>query len=254
MTYVPALDITDFNIKQDGDWYYVSIDLAGTDSNNSLGINYGVDIDTDRDGFGDYLIFAGPPYTTGWQTDHVQVFADKNHDSAGKSADKSDAPITTDGYETTIFDGSQGIGEDTDMAWVRLAGENTVQFAFKKSFAGDKFMFGVMSDAGLRNVTRLEYVDRFTALEAGSPVRDNANYPLALLFAVDNTCRSVFGFTPTGYEKRICPKIIQSVVKDKGGGGNSASGCQPPGDSCDPGFYWWPDPHCACSATPYNGQ
>jgi hypothetical protein len=116
-------------------------------------------------------------------------------------------------------------------------------------------MFGVFSDAGLRVAAKLDYTDRFTATEAGSPIGGKASYPLAALFAVDNTCRSAFGFTPTGYEKRVCPKIIQSVAKDKGGGGNSASGCQePPGGCPADAPNWWPDPHCACSTTPYNGQ
>jgi serine/threonine protein kinase len=254
MIYVPDLDIQSFNLKQDGDWYYVSMQLAGSDPNNSLGIDYAVDIDTDRDGFGDLLIWASPPYSTDWKTDTVQVYADMNHDSAGKNADKSDAPVTTDGYETLVFDGTQGIAEDTDLAWVRVAGENAIQFAFKRTLVGDKIMFGAMADAGLKDPSQLDYTDRFTAAVAGSPVGGKANYPLASLFAVDNTCRSAFGFAPTGYEKRICPRVIQPVVKDKGGGGNSPSGCQePPGGCPADAPNWWPDPHCACSATPYNG-
>lgn len=113
-------------------------------------------------------------------------------------------------------------------------------------------MFGVLSDAGLQDVSQLEYVDRFTPEEAGSPVRGKTNYPLASLYAVDNTCRSAFGFASTGYEKRICPRIIQPAAGGGDGGGEAASGCQEPAGGCGEGFYWWPDPHCACSATPYN--
>jgi serine/threonine protein kinase len=251
MTYVPDLDIKTFNLRQDDDWYYVSLELAGTDPNNPLGINYGVDLDMDRDGFGDFLILAKPPYSNEWDTGTIQVYADTNHDTGGNAADRSDAPFTSDGYETLLFDGSQSIGDDADLAWVRLGGDNIVQFAFKRSWAGEIFMYGVLSDASLKDVTKLDYVDRFTPQEAGSPIRGNGNYPLASLFAVDNTCRSAFGFSPTGYESRLCPRIVLPAA---GGGGDDtgASGCQPPGGSCDPGFYWWPDPHCACSSTPYN--
>lgn len=255
MTYVPDLDIDTFNLKQDGDWYYVSIKLVGTDPNNPLGINYGVDIDNDRDGFGDFLILAQPPFSSEWSTSGVRIFSDSNDDTAGAFADKSDAPFTSDGYDNLLFDGSQGLGDDMDMAWVRLVGANTVQFAFKRSWAGDAFMFGVLSDAGLKDVTMLDYVDRFTVGEAGSPVRDNSNYPLSSLYATDNTCRAAFGFSTTGYEKRICPRIVLPATGGGGGGGGDAAamGCQPPGGSCPSDApNWWPDPHCACSTTPYN--
>jgi hypothetical protein len=41
MTYVPDLDIVKANVGQDADWFYVSVDLVGTDPNNSLGISSG---------------------------------------------------------------------------------------------------------------------------------------------------------------------------------------------------------------------
>ena len=255
MTYVPDLDISTFNIKQTDDWYYVSINIVGTDPNNSLGIRYGVELDVDKDGFGDFLVLANSPYSTNWSTDGVQAFADENHDTAGVSAKKSDAPISGDGYETVLFDGTQSFGDDLDLAWARFNGEHTVQIAFKRSWAGESFMFGVFSDAGLKDVTQMDYTDRFTAKEAGSSVRSNPNYPLKALFAIDTTCRGAFGFSSTGYEPRICPEIILPVAggdteknKDK-----PVMGCQPPPGGCPADApNWWPDPHCACSATPYN--
>jgi hypothetical protein len=207
MTYIPDLDIVTARVSEDDNWFYVSIKLIGTDPNNSLGINYGVILDTNHDGFGDYIIWAHPQYTTSWDTVNVNIFADKNHDTAGLSPEKSDAPITTDGYETQIFHG--GVGDaDPDMAWVRMnAGPDAmIQFAFKKSWSGTVFMLGVMSDAGLKDITKLDYVDRFTEEQAGSPVKDKKYYPLKALFAVDNTCQEAFGFKPTGYEPKLCPK------------------------------------------------
>src|SRR5690349_3360720 len=38
MTYVSDLDIVTYTVAQDADWYYVSIELIGTDPNNPLGI------------------------------------------------------------------------------------------------------------------------------------------------------------------------------------------------------------------------
>jgi hypothetical protein len=216
MTYVPDLDIVSFNLKQDTDWYFVSIKLIGVDPNNSIGIHYAVELDTNADGFGDFIIWAFPPYTADWATEHVQVFADKNHNTGGISAEKSDAPFTADGYETLVFDGGSGPGDDPDLAWVRMAAgaDSTIQFAFKRSWAGESFMYGVLADAGLKDVTKLDYVDRFKEAEAGSPVKDKKDYPLKALFAVDNTCREVFGFDSTGYEPMLCPRDQPKPTKE----------------------------------------
>lgn len=206
MTYLPDLDITSFTVTKDNDWWYVSMNLVGIDPNNTQGINYGVELDLDRDGFGDYLIWAHPPYSEQWDTVPVQIFQDQNHNTGGISSAKSDAPFDADGYETLIFDGSLG-GDDPDVAWVRInAGpQATVQFAFKKSWSGTVFMLGVLADAGLKDPGKLDYVDRFPITEAGSPVKQNQNYPLKNLFLVDNTCREAFGFEPTHYEPQGCP-------------------------------------------------
>ncbi len=206
MTYVPDLDISNFTVAKDNNWWYVSIKLVGANPNNTLGIDYGVILDTNHDGFGDYLIWAHPPYTNQWETAPVQIYQDKNHDTGGLSAAKSDAPFNGDGYETLIFDGSQG-GNDPDLAWVRInAGPDaTVQFAFKRSWSGNLFMLGVIADAGLKDPKKMDYVDRFTIAEAGSPLREDPNYPLKALSLVDNTCREAFGFQPTFYIPQGCP-------------------------------------------------
>ncbi len=248
MTYVPDLDIVTARVNQDDNWFYVSIKLVGNNPNNPLGIDYGVELDTNHDGFGDYIIWARPPYTSTWDTANVSIFADKNHDTAGLSPEKSDAPITTDGYETQIFHG--GVGDaDPDMAWVRanIDANATVQFAFKKSWSGTVFMLGVMSDAGLKDVTKLDYVDRFSEDQAGSPIKDKKSYPLKALFAVDNTCQAAFGFTPTGYEVKLCPPPVTPPPPANHAGPTlppPALGCQPPPQGCPYG--WAPEPYCYC--------
>jgi hypothetical protein len=225
MTYVPDLDIHTFSVIKDETWYYVSIKLIGGDPNNALGINFGVELDLDHDGFGNYLILARAPYSSAWGTSTVSVYEDRNHDTAGLSAEKSDAPITTDGFETQIFHGGPG-DADPDLAWVRTSGgaNATVEFAFKRSWSGDVFMLGVLSDAGLKDVGRLDYVDRFTEEEAGSPVKDKKYYPLGALYAVDNTCQEAFGFKPNGYEPKLCPREAPQP---------EAKGCENPGQYGD---------------------
>jgi hypothetical protein len=208
MGYVSDLDIASYNQSRDDRFYYVSIQLVGTNPNNPVGINYAVEIDLDADGYGDTVIMAHPPYSAEWTTANVIVAQDTNHDSGGLSAEKSDAPLPGDGYDQVIFDGSVGLGDDPDLAWVRVnAGKYaTVQFAFKRGLAEEKFMLGVFADAGIRDVFELDYNDRFTEEQAGSPIRGSKFYPLKLLFGVDNVCREAYGFSGNGEEPHRCPK------------------------------------------------
>jgi len=217
MTYVSDMDIVTFSLSDDGNWYYISIELISANPNNSIGINYGVEIDDDADGFGDTIIWAEPPYTDEWTNSNVQVFEDTNHDTGGLSGELSDAPLTTtNGYDKLVFD--RGLGDDPDLAWVRInAGSKaTVQFAFKKSLAEGGFMLGVLADAYMKDVMKLDYNDRFTAEVAGSPVRSNKNYPLGELFLFDNTCREAFGFKPNGYEPQLCPRPEKEPKEETG--------------------------------------
>lgn len=215
MTYVPDLDIASFMVSSDADWWYVSVVLVGNDPNNKLGIDYGVELDTNHDGFGDYLIWAHAPYTATWDTSPVQIYQDTNHDTGGLSAEKSDAPLQGNGYDSLIFHG--GVGDsDPDMAWVRILPgppQATVEFAFKKSWSGSVFMIGPIADAGLKDPGKMDYNDRFTIADAGSPVRNNPTYPLKALFAVDNVCRAAFGFHVTGDEPQLCPNLAPPSTK-----------------------------------------
>lgn len=249
MTYVPDLDIVTYTVSQDDIWWYVSVQLVGQNPNNSLGIDYGVALDKDHDGFGDYIIWSHPPYTPVWDTSNVQIYQDTNHDTSGFSADKSDAPITTNGYDKLIFNGGNG-DADPDLAWMRVnAGfQATVQFAFKKSWSGNVFMLGVIADAGLKDMSKLDYVDRFTEQEAGSPVRDKINYPLKALYAVDNTCREAFGFKPTGYEPQLCPHDNPPPPRKKTP--ETPGVCQPPPYCVSPDWMWYQN-GCYCVQVPF---
>lgn len=211
MTYIPALDINTFTLSQSEPWDYVTIGLNGGNPNDPLGMDYGVELDTNHDGVGDYLVWAHPPYSTTWSTDTVQVYSDPNHDVGGASPEKSDANATTqapypgDGYETIIF--NQGQGNDPDLAWVRVDPNNgsTVQFAFKASLAGTAFMWGVWADAGLKDPSKFNYNDRFTLTQAGSPIKGTGDYPIKAIYQVDNTCWLAVGFRATGLEPHLCP-------------------------------------------------
>jgi len=120
MTYVADLDIASFNLAYDEKFFYVSIELVGTNPNNSLGIDYAVEFDIDGDGFGDRVIIARPPYSPNWSTDNVQVLEDTNRDTGGLSGEKAEAPLPGDGYDTVIFDGGRGPDDasPTSTTWI----------------------------------------------------------------------------------------------------------------------------------------
>ena len=249
MTYLPNVDIVRFRITSDQTWDYVFIELIGTDPNDPLGIDYGVELDQQQDGFGEYLIWAHPPYTTTWSTTGVSVLADTNHDSAGLSAEKSDAPFSGNGYDKTIFD--QGKGDDPDLAWTRLdpSDTHTIEFAFKRTLPGNSFMWNVWADAGMKKPEMFSYNDRYTATEAGSPQTDNSDYPIKALYAMDSTCRAAFGFVPNGYEPLICP-VPEQPTKRPPNQPPPPAGCQPP-PSCTGQWNKWHADTCTCETILY---
>ena len=51
MIYLPELDIHKFGLSEDADWYYISIQLIGSNPNNSTGINYEIEIDQNALGY-----------------------------------------------------------------------------------------------------------------------------------------------------------------------------------------------------------
>ncbi len=204
MTYLPSLDIHAFELSYDETWYYITIEL-NTPYNDAETVVYAVEFDTDLDGFGNYILAAMTPRETTWSMDFVWVVEDANHDTGGVPPTRSDAPFQGDGYETIIFD--QGWGDIPGLAWSRLSPTDSkrIEFAIQRSFLTNKFMLGVSADAGWVDPNSYDYNDRISEAQAGSPLRNNPNYPLKDLYAYDNTCRQAFGFDPNGLEPRICP-------------------------------------------------
>jgi hypothetical protein len=231
MNYLPQLDILTFRLTEDANWYYVSLDISGGDMNDPSQPSYGIELDTDHDGFGDYLIWATPPYASQWLAETVKVYKDTNHDTGGLSAEKSDAVFSGNGYDTVVDTGPTG---DPDLAWVRLNPQVTaaVQFAFKRSLAGNAFMWGAWADSGLRDPRQFNYNDRFTEEQAGSPEKSEKYYPVQAISQVDNTCWAAVGFKPTGYEPHLCPSLEPRPTKSKPSP-TEVPAC-PPGQLCLP--------------------
>lgn len=207
MNYLPDVDILTFRINADQNWYYVTMQLSGPNSAGGLTADYALELDFDRDGHGDYLIWAKPPFASSWTTDGVAVYMDSNNDTGGLSPERADADFSGNGYDQVLIDSGRN-GLDPDLAWARLDPHSptAIQFAFKKSLVGGAFMWGVWADLGLRDPSQFNYNDYFTEEQAGSPEKSETMfYPIKAVFAVDNTCRVPYGFNPTGYEPLLCP-------------------------------------------------
>jgi len=205
-TYRPDADIKFSFLADDGEWYYFSTQLVDVNpATKTLDAAYGIEIDTNLDGRGDFLLWATPPYTSSWTKNNVQVRADANHDVGNRRPLLSDAPSKGDGYENVIFDG--GKGPDPDAAWVRQDPKDPsyLQIAVKKATIGAKvFLWNPWMDFSPVGPDQFDFNDFFTAAEAGSPYASSSYYPLKALYGIDNTCREAYGFTPTGHEPGIC--------------------------------------------------
>lgn len=208
MLYRPDLDITRADLTDDANFYYILITLYDVNSNTKgLEGAYGVEIDLDKDGRGDYLVVADKPFTNRWDTLYVRAYNDSNNDVGGPVALSSDAPfITGNGYDQLLF--AVEIPSDPDLAWGRFAPDNPrqVQIAFRKTLIGSatQFMWGVFADDAMRAPEKMDYNDYFTLAQAGSPYNSQPDYPIKEIYAYDNTCRLAYGFTPTGSEPGLC--------------------------------------------------
>lgn len=211
MAYQPHLDIVRAELDAAGAWIYITIILEGAPPADT-GALYGTELDEDGDGDGDWLIMAQAPRTSEWTAAGVTVLHDANDDVGGSEPMQAEPPTGLgDGYEQTVFDAGSGI--DPDAAWVRRSPSSPtqVQLAFKRGLAGTtEFLWGVWTDDGPQNPTWFDYNDHFTPLQAGSPLINSPNYPLADLAGVDNTCRDAFGFPTTGLEPGLC--VIRGAI------------------------------------------
>ena len=235
MEYLPDLDILDYGITSDDQFFYISIVLTGLapDETSPTGF-YGVEIDRDSDGRADLMLATVPSYSTEFTAENVIVLADMDGDIGGPTINRPDANFTGNGYDGIIFDLSQNIfPKDPDLAWVRYVegGRPSIEIAYRKwIFRGgnEQFMWSAFS-LGASEVfdpSKFTTHDNITAVDAGSPIKTDPNYPIKKLAAMDNTCRIAFGFQATGFEPFGCIVTgpdVAAVGKDDDGGGNNGN-------------------------------
>lgn len=206
MVYRPDLDITKTEISSDANFIFVNLILSGENLAGGLPGTYGVELDFDRDGRGDLLVLASNPQTGDWSIDGVGVFKDSNNDVGGATIIRPDSGYSGDSYDTALL--SPDVLDDPDLAWSRYTAGNapTVTLAFKKSLVegGGTFVWGVWAGESLLTPDNLDLHDHITKDAAGSPYPSHADYPLAALNLVDNTCRETYGFEATSPIPGLC--------------------------------------------------
>ncbi len=207
LAYRPDLDIVGATLSQDSQWLYASIQLSGSDTGTqTLDANYGVELDVNLDGRGDFVIWARPPFTTAWSRDTLTVYGTSTNMVGGTHPLLSDAPWTGETYNKILFD--KNTSPDANAAWVRVSPKDPkiLQFAFSADIIGkpNRFLWGAWADDGIKDPTRFDYNDMFTKKEAGSPYKWDPDYPVKSILAVDNTCRAPYGFNPNGIEPGMC--------------------------------------------------
>lgn len=212
MVYLPDLDIVNFSITSDENFFYIKISMVGPDSGTqALTGYYGVEIDRNADGRAEILLTTRPPYTTEFSADNVAAYLDINSDVGGNNINRPD-DFGSNGFEAIIFDLSQDVYPegDPDLVWVRQTTDSdlpAVEIAFEKWIFKDgkeAFMWSVLTNDIAIDPTTLYYHDHFTAEQAGAANTDDPNYPLKDLAAMDNTCRVPLGFQAAGNEPLGC--------------------------------------------------
>jgi hypothetical protein len=207
MQYQNYLDIYRAELSVTAPFVYVTIFLEGSPP-AAVNAHYGIEIDADQDGRGDWLIYGLTPPGSDWTVAGVRVYQDTNNDVGGPVPLEADGALTTlNGYDQVLF--NQGYDTtDPDMAWIRRDPSNAdrIQLAFKYSVIGsaNTFLWGVWADEGPIEPAWFDYNDHYTTAQAGSPLSNSPDYPLNELASVDNTCRWSYGFTPVGDEPGIC--------------------------------------------------
>ena len=205
MQYHNYLDIYQVNMQVTDPWIYITFVLIGKLPSEG-DIRYAIELDVNHDGRGDYLVSAYLPVDEEWTTNGVQVLEDDDGDIGGLFPLYMEGPLQElNGYERILF--KDGEGQDRDLAWVRRdpVKRNQLQIAFKDNLVGAiGFLWSAWTDEGLMDPAMYDFNDKFSFDEAGSPNKSNYRYPLKAVALVDSTCRSWYGFIPSGTEPGLC--------------------------------------------------
>ncbi len=199
--YIPAVDIVRAQMGAMHGWAFGKVtlyqDAAGNIPSN---LSVMLEIDTDLDSRGEYLILASGISTNDWTTNGVQVWWDQTGDVGGEKPHSPDGN-SGDGYETLLFDA--GLGADPDLAWVRVDPEDgaSIEFAFKTDFLPENQIFAwwAWTVLGGLDPVKMEIVDNLS---------DTASWQM------DNTCSWIFNGRPSRMIVNICDYFVPTATPE----------------------------------------
>lgn len=220
MVYQPDLDILTVDFAEDDLFFFFTVRMKDVqpDAGVLTGF-YGIEFDRTLTGRGDLLVFTEDPGAN-WSSQKVTIYIDDDVDVGGPQ------PLIPDtGHMGSGYDGVR-IMQGGEAAFARQdpSDPKAVQFAISRSLLGevDTFLWGAWADNGLKDPAAFDYNDIMRFSEAGSPFRDNSEYPVKDLFNVDNTCRLPYGIPQSGANfKGMCintppPTPSKDKPKDEG--------------------------------------
>ncbi len=196
MDYLPDIDIVKAQLSRSGDWVFITLLMSGQNTAGGMQGAYGIEVDNNIDGRGDFLIYGVAPTDTSWTSTGVKAYEDTNQDVGGITPIIADVSSGS-GYDTLVFD--EGCINDPDAAWIRISpsSASTVQLAFKWALIKNNGIYLWGAWAGLPemlNPAWFDYNDHFTHAIAGSPLTELTDYyPLKAFWGWDNTCRWIVG-------------------------------------------------------------
>ncbi|NMB56201.1 MAG: hypothetical protein GYA15_16030 [Leptolinea sp.] len=205
MTYMPYIDLSKALMnREDANWVYLQIFVVNPiEEGASAKPLFGVELDTDLDNRGEYLLTATTSRSTEWSTEGVVILNNSDNMMGGLKPVLPDTNLSdSKGYDKEIF--NAGTGDDPNLAWARISPSDpkVMDIAIKSSFLGGakgKFIWFVWTLAGVQDMSKLEFNDHILRVDAGSPLKGEKDlYPLKALWGVDNTSRIPSGFVPTG--------------------------------------------------------
>lgn len=214
MGYLPFIDLSKILMtREDPNWVYVKIYMAApvADGKESKPL-YGVEMDTDLDSRGEFLLLTGIPAGTEWATEGVMIMSNSDNNLGGSKPVLPDTNLSEGkGYDTEVF--NAGKGDDPNLAWARISPDDPkcVDIALKSSFIGGakgKFLWFPWALVGMQDLTKFEFNDHFTKADAGSPLKEDKDiYPIKGVWGVDNTARIPSGFEPGGLMPGLAPNF-----------------------------------------------
>lgn len=193
MVYQPDVNILNVTIASDDNFFYFTIELEGVNpQTRALKANYGIEFDRTKTGRGDLLVWVHDPQWN-WSMENVKVYTDPDHSVGGPTPIRGDEGYDLSGYE------KEEILEGTRVAYTRIAplAANQVQIAVSRGLLDNaaEFLWGAWADKGIRNPLLFDYNDHFGLTAAGSPIKDSKEYPVDMVYNLDNTCRMTYGFS-----------------------------------------------------------